>query len=272
MRAGVAGWPVKHSLSPVIQGAWLAAADIAGTYETVEAPAERFAARVAALRADGWRGLNVTVPNKEAALALADRADAAAVSAGAANLLLFTDEGIEARNTDGIGLLAALAEQAPDVALQGAAVVVIGAGGAARGAVAALRAAGAGSILIANRTRERAQALAGLFDAQAVDWAALPEALSQATLVVNATTRGLNGADPLILPWPPAPRGGAVLDMVYRPLRTTFLEDAAAAGWATADGLAMLIGQARPSFEALFAAPVPASVNVRALCLRALAA
>lgn len=270
--AAVVGFPVKHSLSPLIHGLWLKAVGVDGSYTACETPPERFADTVARLRAEGLGGINVTVPHKEAALALADTADDAARAAGASNLLVFVEHGIAAHNTDGIGMLAALAEQAPDWRPLDAVVTVIGAGGAAKGAAAALNAAGVAELRIVNRTVERASALAAACAGRAYDWRQMGEALDGATLVINATTRGLNGADPLELAWPQPPPGGAALDMVYRPLRTAFLEGAQAAGWATADGLAMLIGQARPSFQALFGRPPPASVDVRAACLRAMQA
>ena len=270
-RAAVVGFPVKHSLSPAIHGLWLKAAGIEGDYVTVEAPPDRFEAVIAELRAAGLRGVNVTVPHKEAALALADRADASAVAAGAANLLLFRPDGIEARNTDGFGMILALAEQAPAFRAQGAVVTILGAGGAARGAASALREAGAGSIRIVNRSQERAQELADLVGGEAVRWLEMERAIAGATLVVNATTLGLGGLEPLRPDWPRPTSGAAALDMVYRPLRTAFLESAEQAGWATADGLAMLIGQARPSFHAFFGEAPPADVDVRAACLHVLA-
>ena len=265
--AGVVGWPVKHSLSPLIHGLWLKAAGLEGFYASYEIAPANFAETVADLRASGLRGLNVTVPHKEAALALADRADNAARAAGAANLLLFSDDGIEARNTDGIGLLAALKEQAPRWEPCGATVLVIGAGGAARGVLPALEMAGAGELRIVNRDPRRAEALADAVSGTAYRWEHVAEALDGATLVVNATTRGLNGDDPLHLDWPKPPEDGAALDMVYRPLRSAFLDEAAAAGWATVDGLAMLIGQARPSFAAFFGVLPPEGVDVRSACL-----
>ncbi len=268
--AGVAGSPVRHSLSPVIHNAWIAAAGLDAAYVPVPVAADGFARLVAGLRGGVLRGLNVTVPFKAEALALADRADAAARAAGAANLLLFEADGsVEARNTDGEGLLGALSEQAPAWRRPAGPVVVLGAGGAARGAAVVL--AGAGPELrIVNRTRAHADALADAFGARAYGWGGLEAALDGAALVVNATTRGLEGADPLAPPWPRPPQGAAAMDMVYRPLRTAFLRSAAEAGWATVDGLAMLVAQARPSFTAFYGRPPPPGTDVRALCLDAL--
>ncbi len=265
--AGVAGWPVRHSLSPLIHAAWLADAGVDGAYVPFAVPPGRFAAFVEGLRGGAVRGLNVTLPHKEAAFALADRRSGAAEAAGAANLLLFEPDGsVAADNTDGAGLVGAL--EAAD-ALRGPALV-LGAGGAARGAVAALLLRGM-EVRVANRTRARAEALAdGLPALRAFGWEALDAAADGAALVVNATRAGLEGDGAIPLPWDRLAPGAAAMDMVYAPLRTPFLRAAEARGLATVDGLAMLLGQARPSFAAFYGVQPPAEVDVRALCLRAL--
>ena len=160
MVAGVVGAPVSHSLSPLIHTAWIQAAGLDAAYVPFAPPADGFEVLIDGLRRSGLRGLNVTLPFKARALALADRTDSAARAAGAANLLLIAPDGsVEACNTDGIGLLAAFAQQAPGWRPEAAPVVVLGAGGAARGAAAALRAAGA-QVRLVNRTLARAQAVA----------------------------------------------------------------------------------------------------------------
>jgi shikimate dehydrogenase len=268
--AGVAGAPVAHSLSPLIHNAWLAAAGIDAVYVAFSPPAEGFAAFAKGLAGGAVRGLNVTVPFKEAALALADEASAAAQRAGAANLLVFEPDGtIRADNTDGIGLLAALAEQAPGFDVRRGPAVILGGGGAARGVAAALVAAGAPQVRLINRTEARAEAIAAALGAGVQALAASAAAFEDAALVVNATTLGLGGGAGPALPFERTPPSAVVMDMVYRPLRTEFLARAAAAGRTTVDGLAMLVGQARPSFEALFGAPPP-DIDVRGLCLAAL--
>ena len=151
--AGVAGAPVRHSLSPLIHNAWLQAAGADGVYVAFAPHQDRFKAFAEGLRGGAVRGLNVTIPFKEQALVVADEATPLAKAAGAANLLLFHEDGrIEARNTDGDGLLRAIAVQAPDFDLLAGPVTVMGAGGAARGAVAALIEAGVADILLCNRT------------------------------------------------------------------------------------------------------------------------
>jgi shikimate dehydrogenase len=269
--AGVAGAPVRHSLSPLIHNAWLEAAGLDAIYAAFEPPADRFAAFVDGLRGGVALGLNVTVPFKETALAMADEASDRARRAGAANLLRLEADGrVLADNTDGEGLLAALGVQASSLNLTAGPALVLGAGGAARGAVAALLDAGAPKVRLVNRTQSRAHTLAASLGGPIeVCAAAGPAALSDVALIVNATTLGLGGGPGPEINFDHAPPTAVVMDMVYRPLRTQFLEAAARRGLATADGLEMLIGQAAPCFEALFGARPPA-LDVRSLCLNAL--
>lgn len=259
MIAGVAGQPIAHSLSPVIHGAWIAAAGLDADYRAF-GPADEagFGALVAEGRGGGLRGLNVTAPFKAAALALADAVSDTARQCGSANLLLFEAGRVRADSTDGAGLMAALAEQAPGLDAAGAPVLVLGAGGAARAAAAALKAAG-GEVGVLNRTEARAEALGADLGVRVATTADL----SRAALVVNALSiRPDIDVDALRL-------DAVLMDMTYRPLTTPFLQAGRDRGLVTVDGLAMLIGQARPSFEALFGTPPP-PVDVRALALAAL--
>lgn len=267
LRAGVVGHPIEHSLSPLIHGAWIGAAGLDASYEKFDVAPADFAAFVERQRGV-LTGLNVTVPHKETALALATRVMPAAKSAGAANLLTFKDGEIVADNTDGIGLLAALAEQAGfDPA--GKTVTVLGAGGAARGAVAALTAAGAARIWVVNRTLERARALEELGPVRGVGWVKSLDAF-ETDAVINATTLGLGGGPGPHAPLGMTPTACVIMDMVYKPLRTQLLDEARRLERPTADGLAMLIGQARPSFEAFFGQAPDANADVRTLALKAL--
>lgn len=268
--AGVAGQPVTHSLSPLLHNAWLAAAGIDGVYVAFGPPRDGFTAFAQGLRGGAIRGLNVTVPFKHDALALADKVSTAAAAAGAANLLLFDVDGaISADNTDGVGLLAAFEAQAPGFDPAAAPVVILGAGGAARGAAAAFLAAGAPEIRIVNRTAERAEAVAAALGPTVRVLSDTRGALPDAGAVINATTLGLNGGAGPEADFAAAGPGCVVMDMVYKPLRTEFMQRAAAAGLTVVDGLEMLVGQARPSFEAFYGAPTPA-IDVRTLALRAL--
>jgi shikimate dehydrogenase len=268
--AGVAGAPVTHSLSPMIHNAWIEAAGLEAVYVPFTPPAEGFEAFARGLRGGAIRGLNVTVPFKETALAVADVASEQAQAAGAANLLVFERGGtIRADNTDGLGLLYALDVQAGGFDPKAGPVVILGAGGAARGAAAALVQAGAPEVRLVNRTAQRADALARALGPPVRVSPFAPQTFADAALIVNATTLGLGGGS-----GPPVPFEGAnptmvVMDMVYRPLQTEFARRAVEAGLVTVDGLAMLIGQAIPSFEAFYGVAPPA-IDVRALCLSAL--
>lgn len=263
----VVGRPIAHSLSPVIHNAWIEAAGMDAAYVAFAPPDEAaFETLIAAGRAGLLRGLNVTAPFKEQAFAAADTTSETARLSASANLLTFRDGHVHADSTDGLGLLRALTEQAPDLSLTGRPVVMLGAGGAARAAAAALSGAGA-TVRVVNRTFERAEALAadvgksGLGGVEA--WADAEAALQGAALIINALTVqpgiDLDRLDPATV----------VMDMTYRPLVTPFLAAARERGLTTVDGLAMLIGQAVPSFEAIFDR-APPDHDVRALCLSVL--
>lgn len=258
MLAGIAGQPVAHSLSPVIHNAWLQAGDIDAAYMPF-APkdAAGFDVLVAAGRAGLVQGLNVTAPFKEQAFAMADEASKAAQATGSANILVFDNGHVRADSSDGVGVLYALAEQAPGLNLKDAVVVMLGAGGAARAGAGALIEAGA-SIRILNRSRDRAEALAA--DLGASVSVADETALATADLVINALS--VQPSIDLSVLKPTA----VVMDMTYKPVVTDFLAAARARGLTTVDGLAMLIGQATPSFTALFRRPPP-SLDLRALLL-----
>jgi shikimate dehydrogenase len=265
MVAGVIGRPIGHSLSPALHGAWIQALGLDAIYAPFESTDAGFESVVRGLRIGGVRGLNVTLPFKELALGLSDRASEEAQAAGAANVLLFTAEGVEARNTDCAGLLAAFDSQAPGHGLSGGAVVVLGAGGAARAACATLAAVRVGELRIVNRTAARAKALAERFDGRAFGLDRAAAAFDGVTAIINTTSAGLADTEEIDWPLDAAPEHAAVMDMVYNPLRTPLLAKADRLGMVTVDGLGMLIGQARPSFEAFFGVPPPAAVEVRPL-------
>ena len=269
--AGVVGHPITHSLSPVLHNAWLQAAGIDGVYIALDVDELQFPNFVNSIRASSIRGLSVTIPFKEQALALADDAHPRARRARAANVLVFNAGGeIWADNTDGLGLIVALKDQAPGFEATIGPAVVLGAGGAARGAVGALLDAGCREVRMVNRTRLRADTLAEDLGVAAYDIGDLQTVLRDAALVINATSGGLSGAESLDVPLAVTPQDCIIMDMVYRPLQTPFLAAAEALGRQTVDGLAMLIGQAIPSFEAFFGVPPPTSVAVRDLAIQAL--
>lgn len=257
-KASVIGWPVEHSLSPLLHGHWLKTYGIDGSYEKIAAAPDQFEATIRDLRQRGFRGVNVTVPHKEAAFALADTNDAAARATGAINLLAFRKSGIEGRNTDAFGLAESLRETIGT--LQNETVVLLGAGGAARGAAYGLHAFGhAAKITILNRNKARADQLVAHLQTQTPgakfatgtldDW---PAAAADARLLVNTTSAGMNGNPPLDIDLGALNQSAAVCDIVYSPLETPLLKDARARGHQTIDGLGMLMHQAAPSFQAFF--------------------
>lgn len=271
--AGVVGQPIRHSMSPILHNAWLAAAGIDGVYVPFAVTPDAFAAFVNGLRGGSVSGLNVTVPFKTQALALADTVSDRARLAQAANVLVFQEDGgVLADNTDGLGLLAAFAQQAPGFDPAAAPVAILGAGGAARGAAAAFLSAGATDIRVINRTLARAQEIAAdlgpAVRAHGLDQAA--QAFEGVGALINATSAGLSGSASLDAPLEATPSTAVVMDMVYKPLITPFLERARALGRPTVDGLAMLIGQAVPSFAAFYGQAPPPGVDVRTLAKQAL--
>jgi shikimate dehydrogenase len=243
---GVCGWPVAHSRSPAMHNAALRATGLDGwEYLALPLPPPLFAETVRALPAAGFRGVNVTIPHKQAALALADSATPAAQAIGAANTLTFEPGGaILADNTDAPGLLEALREQR--IELAGRRALVLGAGGAARAAVWALVGAGA-DVEVWNRTPERAAALARDLGAH---HAVVPEG---ADIVVNATSLGLDHNIDLFKAIPLKAdtfgAGSCVIDMVYGSGETRFLEAARSRGARVVDGLEILVAQGVASFE-----------------------
>jgi shikimate dehydrogenase len=256
---GVCGWPVAHSRSPAIHNAALAEVGLTDwRYLKLPLPPERFAETVRALPSRGFRGVNVTIPHKEAALAVADEATPVARAIGAANTLTFEADGsIHADNTDAPGLLEALGEDP-----RGRRALVLGAGGAARAAVYALVGAGA-RVCVWNRTPERAGALAEELGAAAVGEAV------QADLVVNATSVGLHDPEATFKTLPlradDVGAGSCVVDMVYRPDGTALLQAAQARGARTVDGMQILIAQGAASFERWTGRPAPREVMRRAV-------
>jgi shikimate dehydrogenase len=272
--AGIIGWPVTLSLSPVLHGHWLSEYGIDGAMVPLAARVEDFTAVIDGARRAGFKGVNVTVPHKEAAFALAHKVDDAARAAGAANLLVFREDGIEGRNTDALGLAESLRESIG--ALEGKSVVLLGAGGAARGAILALEMLGAGKIHLLNRDAHRAKTLASSLSRQVRapvepgglgDWRTVA---GDAALVVNSTSAGMGAIPPLELDLSLLPKSAAVCDIVYSPLETMLLKDAAARGHKTIDGLGMLMHQAAPSFEAFFGVRPKVTPALRALLERVL--
>jgi shikimate dehydrogenase len=252
--AGVMGWPVAHSRSPLLHGHWLDRHRVDGAYVPMAVAPENLERAIRALPALGFRGCNLTVPHKEAALALVDEVEPLARRIGAVNTLVVSNGRILGRNTDGIGFLENLKQGHPGWSAAQGPALVLGAGGAARAVIVALVDAGAPEIRIANRSPARAEALAAEFGRPivAVAWDARADALDGAALLVNTTTLGMTGQPPLALALDALPTSALVTDIVYAPLETDLLARARARGNPVVDGLGMLLHQARPGFAAWF--------------------
>lgn len=257
IRAFVVGHPIAHSRSPLIHGHWLAEHGIEGTYERIEVAPDAFADFFRALPGSGFAGGNVTIPHKEAAFALADTLTPRAEKIGAVNTLVVgPDRRILGDNTDAPGFCAHLDQSlgAGWPERTGGTAVILGAGGAARAIVVGLADRGLTRIHVANRTSARAEAVAGLACGvgKPLSWDALPMALREAGLLVNATSLGMHGQPPLGCDLTPLPPHAAVADIVYAPLETRLLSDARERGLAAVDGLGMLLHQAVPGFATWF--------------------
>ncbi|HCL63789.1 MAG TPA: shikimate dehydrogenase [Rhizobium sp.] len=253
--AFVVGYPIKHSRSPLIHGYWLKTLGIAGSYERVEVAPEAFAEFIGKLKGGeaGFCGGNVTIPHKEAAFRLADETDPLTEELGAANTLWIEGGKLKATNTDGIGFTANLDDRHPGWD-RGAKAVVLGAGGASRAIIQALRERGFSEIHVVNRSVERAEELADRFGPKvhAHAMAGLNEVMRQADFFVNTTSLGMGGEPVPELPFESLAPGAVVTDIVYVPLKTAFLRQAERVGLATVDGLGMLLHQAVPGFEKWF--------------------
>jgi shikimate dehydrogenase len=255
LRACVIGWPVEHSRSPIIHRYWLAKYGIDGAYDKEAVTPDALAEFLGSLGKRGYVGANVTLPHKEAALAAARFTDEAAVTIGAANTLWLTPDGaLHAANTDAYGFMTNLDAEAPQWNEGLGAVMVLGAGGAARAVLFGLIEAGVPRILLANRTRPRADALAKVFgpSIEVIDWEKRSEALSACGLLINTTSLGMTGQAPLDIDLVALPADAVVTDIVYNPLETKLLCDARARGLTAVDGLGMLLHQAVPGFERWF--------------------
>ena len=272
--AGVMGWPVAHSLSPALHGHWLDSLGIDGAYLPLAVAPENFTEVLAALPKMGFRGVNVTVPHKEAALAAVDEADALARRIGAVNTIVVGADGkLTGTNTDGFGFLENLTAGAPEWNVAGGPAVVLGAGGAARAVAVALIDAGAPEIVLVNRTRARAEKIAADLGGPLVvwDWDDRAAALAGVNLLVNTTTLGMTGKAALDISLDALPTGALVNDIVYAPLQTELLAAASARGNPVVDGLGMLLHQARPGFEAWFGVAPEVTPDLRARILENLA-
>jgi shikimate dehydrogenase len=264
--ACVIGWPVEHSRSPLIHNYWIAKLGLDAEYRREAVPPDKFADFVTRLSEHGYVGANVTIPNKEAALALS-QADERAKRVGAANTLWLDGGTLYSTNTDVQGFIDNLDAAAPqwDSTLQTA--VVVGAGGTARAVVHGLVERGIARIRVVNRSVERAAALRDMFGArvQPLLWDERDISLTAAGLLVNTTSLGMAGNPPLAIDLRRLPADAVVADVVYAPLETPLLADARRRGLRAVDGLGMLLYQAVDGFERWFGVRPTVTAELRAL-------
>jgi len=253
--AGVIGYPISHSKSPRLHGHWLKRYGIDGHYIPMNVAPDDLARTIELLPRLGFAGINVTLPHKEAVMALCDEITPRAKAVGAVNTVIFQEDGsVLGDNTDGYGFMANLYAGAPNWRADTGPAAVLGAGGAARGVVAALLDANAPQIILSNRTAERATALQSEFGTRVVvsAWDDVGDAIKGANLLVNTTSLGMDGQPALPVSLDHLGSETLVTDIVYAPLKTQLLIDATARGCAVVDGLGMLLHQAAPGFEAWF--------------------
>jgi shikimate dehydrogenase len=263
--ACVIGWPAGHSRSPLIHNYWLRKHGLAGEYRREAVAPEDFAAFVQNLTAHGFVGANVTIPHKEAALALS-APDQRALAVGSANTLWLDQGQLKSTNTDVEGFLANLDAAAPGWD-RAEAALVLGAGGSARAIVFGLIERGFRRIHVANRTIERAGALREKFGAAVLPtmWSEVPVLLPNVGLLVNTTSLGMQGQPPLDLDIAALPKAAVVADIVYVPLTTPLLAAARSRGLPTADGLGMLLHQAVRGFSLWFGVKPDVTAELRAV-------
>jgi shikimate dehydrogenase len=249
-KACVIGHPVAHSLSPRLHGYWFSQLGLEGEYIARDVPPEKLADALNALAVEGYRGANLTLPHKQAAMALVHSLDAAAQAIGAVNTVVVQPDGsLHGMNTDAQGFAASITGMVG----AGAQATVLGAGGAARAVVYALREMGLTRVRLCNRSQNAAEALAASFSGvEAWRWQAREDALVGSDLLVNCTSLGLTGGEALTLSLASLPKHAVVADIVYKPLETPLLAQARAAGFRGVDGLGMLMGQGAAAFAAWF--------------------
>ena len=253
--AGVMGWPVAHSRSPVIHNHWIAQYGLRGAYVLLPVQPENFEHAIRGLPALGFAGCNVTIPHKVNALKMMDHVDSVAQAMGAINTIVVQPDGaLHGYNNDGYGYIQSLRDAQPDWHGDAGPVLVLGAGGAARAIVLSLLNEGAPEVRLVNRTRGKAQALADEFGSRVkvFDWAERNDAMAGVALLVNTTNQGMHGQPDLEVRLDALPAQALVSDAIYIPLETAFLKAARERGHTTVNGLGMLLNQARPAFNAWF--------------------
>jgi shikimate dehydrogenase len=274
--AGVMGWPVMHSRSPMLHNYWLQQHGLAGTYLPLAIAPDGLAAALRSLHPLGFAGCNLTIPHKQTAMAIVDEVDTVANRIGAISCVhVRADGSLAGTNNDCFGFIHSLKQEQPAWRADAGPAVVLGAGGGARAVCYALMQEGAKEIRIVNRSFERAQTLADEFavagvSLKALAWEQRHGALEGAAMVVNTTSQGMAGQGPLDIKLDALPKAALAADIIYVPLETPFLAAARQRGNPTWNGLGMLLHQARPAWKLWFGLEPQVTVELRELIERSL--
>jgi shikimate dehydrogenase len=266
----VIGWPISHSRSPLIHGYWLKQHNIDGSYTRQPVEPSALNAFLTDLSGAGYAGCNVTIPHKENAYRLVTAADETTERLGAVNTVFMREGKVFGTNTDGEGFINSLYHSAPALSLRNSRAVVLGAGGASLAVVNAILEQGASEVAVANRTVEKVHALRQRFGSRVVplDWGRMADQLSECSLLVNTTSLGMKGQPGIELDLARLSPSAVVSDIVYTPLRTKLLQDAARKGHVVVEGLGMLLHQAVRGFSLWFGVTPDVTAELHALVAR----
>jgi shikimate dehydrogenase len=246
---GLIGYPVSHSLSPRIHAYWIAQHALDVEYKLFTTAPARLRQTMLHMRKKNTLGVNITVPHKQNVIQYLDSIDDTAKPIGAVNTVTNQNGKFIGSNTDAYGFITNLNEGLGDLTPYLKNVVILGAGGATRAAIVALKDAGASTITLTNRSADKAQALADEFQVECLPWSVRNNMLAEATLLINTTSLGMAGQPELSIDVSLLPDGAAVHDIVYAPLETPLLKNARERGLIAVDGLGMLLYQAQKAFE-----------------------
>ena len=272
--AGVMGWPVMHSRSPLLHNYWFKRHDLAGTYVPLAIKPEGLAAALRALHPLGFAGCNLTIPHKQQAMTIVDEVDAVAMRIGAISCVVVRADGsLAGSNNDCYGFIHNLKQEQPGWRAGAGPIVVLGAGGGSRAVCYALQQEGAKEIRLLNRTLARANGIAAGFGRpiDVLPWEERHDALEGAVMVVNATSQGMVGQPALGIRLDKLPKTALAADIIYTPLETPFLAAARQRGNPTVNGLGMLLHQGRPAWKAWFGIETQVTPELRALVESSLA-
>jgi len=272
--AGVMGWPVMHSRSPMIHNYWLKEHGLAGTYVPLAIQPDGLKAALRSLHPLGFSGVNVTIPHKQEAMKIVDEVDAAAKRIGAISCVTVRPDGsLAGTNNDAYGFIRNLRQEQPDWRADAGPVAVIGAGGGSRAVCYGLMQEGVKEVRLVNRTPGRAKVIAEEFGGpiKALPWESRNDALDGVAMVVNTTSQGMVGQAPLDIRLDKLPKSALAADIIYIPLETPFLAAARANGNRTVNGLGMLLHQGPLAWKLWFGVEPKVTPELRALVERSLA-